>query len=341
MPILATQENIDELRKMENNHVCAVCGAFLKIERLTGSRDYYLKCSQFEKHEGIKRIVYNAGDINFLRLLKGEPQIMETTALQKLDEKAMLERVNKAKWPADLKPEDKQIIVKVATEYGLDPLFGELMVYQGRPYVTIDARRRKAQETHLLDGVSSRPATAEERTARQVPEGDYLFYCEVWVKGASHPFIGWGQVRKSETKGNEHLPIVKDPMFMAEKRSEAQALRRAFHIPLPSAEEIIEGEFIDVTPPKSGPDKKKPAAAIKNGYDASGNGDRLTQAQINKIWTTANLQGWKASEVNDYVLVKFEVKSVGNLSVAQADKLIKAIEAGEGLTADEVASIKR
>ena len=45
--------------------------------------------------------------------------------------------------------------------------------------------------------------------------------------------MGWGRVRVAETKGSEHLPIVKDPDRQAEKRAEAMALRKAFSMPVP------------------------------------------------------------------------------------------------------------
>jgi len=260
---------------------------------------------------------------------------MESTALQKMDERTMLSRVNQAKWPKELSTTDRQLIAKVSIEYGLDPLFGELMVYQGRPYVTIDARRRKAQETCNLDGINSRPATVAEKKSRQTPDNDYLFFCEVWVKGASHAFTGWGHVREKETKGSDYLPIVNDPMFMAEKRAEAQALRRAFHIPLPSAEEIIEGVFTEVTdkPPAGAvsKDKDKPAQKGKESPTT----DQPTQAQINKLWTAAKDIGWTQDEVHDFVARKWGVKSVKDLTVSQMSTLIQRVEAGEGLTDEE------
>jgi len=125
----------------------------------------------------------------------------------------------------------------------------ELMIYQGHPYPTINARYRKAQETGKFDGINTRPATAEERKARHCQEFDILYCAEVWVKGSSHPFIGWGRVRAAERKGSEHLPIVKDPDRQAEKRAEAMGLRKAFSMPVPfqSWEEFEEQRAEEVT----------------------------------------------------------------------------------------------
>ena len=172
---------------------------------------------------------------------------METTALMKMDEKAMIERISMAKFPQDLTVPEKKMLAQVAISYGFDPLMGEVMVYQGRPFVSIDGRYRMAQETNKLDGVESRPATKEEKETWQIPEGDYFFRAEVRVKGASNPFVGWGRVRKQETTGGKGFkPVETNPQRMAEKRAEVQALRKAFHIPLPSAEDIVSDEYVKV-----------------------------------------------------------------------------------------------
>jgi len=185
---------------------------------------------------------------------------MESTALTSMKPEQMLARIDQARFPQDLTLADKKTLAKVAIDYGLDPLMGELMIYQGRPYVTIDGRRRKAQETDLFDGIQTRPATKEERTAWGIPDGDHFFHADVFKKECSHSFEGWGRVTKEQIERAEkgarshgkdpwYLPLVQDPQGMAEKRAEAKGLRKAFSIPLPSAEDIgsengaIEGQY--------------------------------------------------------------------------------------------------
>lgn len=139
-------------------------------------------------------------------------------------------------------------LAEVAVQYQLDPLMGELMIYQSRLYITLQGRLRKAQETEKLDGIDTRPGTKDEKVDRGLDPSDFLFRAEVWLKGATHPFIGWGTVKQAEinrrkaeaerNNSNPHfLPIVNDPAGMAEKRAQAKALKLAFHIPLPSAED--------------------------------------------------------------------------------------------------------
>lgn len=198
-----------------------------------GYDQYILKCAENFDHGVLTDYKkpskeYEEGNKIFRRL-----QGVDTKALMKMDQTAMLDRISQAKFPTDLTPADKKLLATVSIGYGLDPLMQELMIYQGHPYPTINARYRKAQETGNFDGISTRPATDEERKARHCQEFDILYCAEVRVKGASHPFIGWGRVRAAERKGSEHLPIVKDPDRQAEKRAEAMGLRKAFSMPVP------------------------------------------------------------------------------------------------------------
>jgi hypothetical protein len=169
---------------------------------------------------------------------------MESKALMTMDQTTMMSRINAAKFPQALTEPDKRLLALVAITYGFDPLMGEITIYQGKPYVSIDGRYRKAQETGLFMGMSTRPATKSEKTEWEIPEGDFFFHAEaeVYNKEAKRTakFVGWGRIRTDEMKinnpGDKYKPIVTNPQRMAEKRAEAQALRKAFHINLPSIE---------------------------------------------------------------------------------------------------------
>jgi hypothetical protein len=210
---------------------------------------------------------------------------MDSISLEKMTETQMMARVNSARFPQELTAPDKKLLAMVAITYGFDPLMGEITIYQGRPYVSIDGRYRKAQETGNLCGVKTRPATEQERKDWQIPEGDYFYHAEVYVKGGGFNFFeGWGRVKGLETKPGSsrqgdttstYKPIQSNPQRMAEKRAEAFALRKAFHINLPSKEdigspdeevdtvtgEIVEGHLADP------PDTTKAKRDITNLYD--------------------------------------------------------------------------
>ena len=232
---------LEDMKCLEKTHLCAECQAVLTIA-WGGSFgiDYYvLRCGKNINHSGITR-----HDKKYEERMREVS--MDSKALEKLPEDKMLARVNMARFPQDLTPEDKNILVQVAITYGFAPLMKEISIYQGSPYVSIDGRYRKAQETGELDGVETRPASKQEREDWGVPDEDYFFRAEVRRKNATYPFVGWGRVFKSETTPGSRRqgdttstfkPIQSNPPRMAEKRAEAQGLRKGFHIPLPSFEE--------------------------------------------------------------------------------------------------------
>ena len=253
MPIYEDQISHKEMEKLASDgHTCGQCGSRLSVcwGGSFGINGYILRCGADISHNTITR--HDKEYEEKIRQIK-EARGMDTKALMKMDKTTMLARVGQAKFPKDLTPAEHQMMADVCISYGLDPVMQELMIYQGNPYPTINARYRKAQETNKFDGINTRPATAEERKARNCKEGDYLYCAEVWVKGCSHPFVGWGKVRAAETKGSEYLPIVKDPDRQAEKRAEAMALRKGFSMPVPflSWEEFEELQAEKATVDKS------------------------------------------------------------------------------------------
>ncbi|KKN15552.1 hypothetical protein LCGC14_0984970 [marine sediment metagenome] len=250
---------------------------------------------------------------------------MDGIALRNMDTQGMLARIEQAKFPQQLNPQEKAMLAEVAISYGLDPLMKEITIYQGQPFVSIDGRYRKAQESKQLGGVETRPANREEREAWEIPDGDYFMRAEVWRNDASRPFIGWGRVKPEETKPGSSKPgdttstfrpIQTNPQRMAEKRAEAQALRKAFHLPLPSIEgettdPFIEGEFTvapaeigvgdppnDTIDQEEGPDATSEQPAASQGAtrgDTSGEKDMrdLISKKVEVLKATGHtLPGW-------------------------------------------------
>ena len=191
---------------------------------------------------------------------------MESKALMVMDKRTMMERIEAARFPQALTEPEKKLLAMVAISYGFDPLMGEITIYQGKPYVSIDGRYRKAQETGLLNGVHTRPATKQEREEWQIPDGDFFILATVEVKGGGK-FEGWGRVRKAEMVGGKgYKPVETNPQNQASVRAEHRALRKAFHIPLPSFEERGTGQDdtdIPLVNPETGeiiPEGEKPKA---------------------------------------------------------------------------------
>jgi hypothetical protein len=115
-------------------------------------------------------------------------------------------------------------LTTLGNHLGVRAELGEIMLYQGKPYITIDGRIRIAHRSGLLNGIDPGPASSMERTRYIVKDGEHLWKCYVFKKGALKPFIGWGHVRLGDRN-----PVSKThPQEMAKKRAKYDALRLAF-----------------------------------------------------------------------------------------------------------------
>lgn len=319
-PIYETEMTLEAMKKRAKTHRCGECDSPLDVAwgGSIGYEGYILRCGQSVEHNIMTDYKkpskeYEEGNKLFRRL-----HGMDTKALMKMDKNTMLARVGQAKFPKDLTVTEKQMMVEVSISYGLDPLMQELMIYQGNPYVTINARYRKAQETGKFDGIDTRPATEPERKARHAKDGDYLYRCEVFRTDASHPFVGWGRVLAKETHGSEYLPVVKDPDRQSEKRAEAMALRKAFSMPLPGWEEaemtlantnarvidkgtgeIIEGEVTVIEPEPEPEPIAEPPPTVE--FDAD--------------WLNESLSAlkWNEATVKSYIKNIYKVATEGTI----------------------------
>ena len=341
-----TKDNQAEARQLVKTHQCSECCRPLKISRLSGTREFIVMCSLFPHHQGYTRIARDSSLVEMTNLLKGKGIQMDSNALVALGPTGMTKRVEQVNWPSTVTSAAKKMIAEISLTYGLDPLFDEIMPYQGRPYVTISARRRKAQETGELDGIETRPATQQERLDRGTDDGDYCAFATVWKKGSSHPFTAFGKVTSTEIerakkqaanhgRQTDTLPLVKDPLGMAEKRAEALALKRAFYIPLPSAEDISpydESSVIDST-----------AAVVVDAPDESGPQQSTeesefipaTNEQFQALYASAKEIGWKKDEVISKAKARYQVNSLRELSSDQVQDLTKIVSAGGELPGPE------
>lgn len=117
---------------------------------------------------------------------------------------------------------------------GLRPELGEAMIYQGRIYVTMLGRIRNAHALGLFDGMQARPAGELARRQAGYEDDDVVWICDVWRRGSSRPFRGWGKVTKVELQAaragdkTRYTPVARHPVEMARKRAEYDALRLAF-----------------------------------------------------------------------------------------------------------------
>lgn len=143
-----------------------------------------------------------------------------------------------------LSPEQRELALHIAKRYELDLLLKHLVMIEGRAYITRDGLLHVAHRSKQLDGiVTSEPA---------IVEGFWRATCEVYRKDMSHPFRYTG--RYPTSGGNQ-----KFAPEMAVKVGEVMALRRAFDVAAPTAEERWDLE----TPAEEPPPKRSLAERVE------------------------------------------------------------------------------
>jgi hypothetical protein len=163
-----------------------------------------------------------------------------------------------------MNPEQQSMfLIALGQRLGVRAELGELILFQGKPYISIDGRIRLAHETGLLVGMETRPATLLERRNYGCEDGDALWVCNVYRRGAGRAFIGWGHVSK-----NDRNPVTKShPREMAKKRAKYDALRTAF----PPAENIsmMHQQYIEEAEQsiRDGHTQNHAFAALSSGLD--------------------------------------------------------------------------
>jgi hypothetical protein len=165
----------------------------------------------------------------------------------------------------------RQSFAKTAVALGLHPLTGEIMVYKGKLFITIDGRRRLAMRAP--DFAAVQPDIVSDPTVRRSMgarwPGDILAKCVVYRKSTPMPTIQYGLVREAERypsdREREQLgitpskvqearaahdpdmimdactnpeakvrPVITQPAIMAMKRAEARCLNIIAQAPLPT-----------------------------------------------------------------------------------------------------------
>lgn len=145
------------------------------------------------------------------------------------DQATSLANVNQAKqlghFPGQQSPEQLALLAQVALAYRLDPLMGEIIPYQGKPYITIAGRRRLDNHAGNKASISFRILTPEEtdyyKSVGALADKDVACFCVLTSSG--NTVEGFGRILASETKGDAHLPQVSRTIEMSQKRAERRA----------------------------------------------------------------------------------------------------------------------
>ncbi len=258
-----------EAERLTKTHHCARCGhrALLVARAVPGRPELDVVCGGCNSDEHLTRSKSltqiwrenpDAVPVHTANKLEakygGKP--VESTALAKMDEKALVQRMEGAKWLNQMQPQDKRALAQLSLQYGLDPLMGELTIYEGKPYISVNGMVRVAHENPLFEGLEDRPMTQEEKQAYGITQ-KIGWIAKVYRKGWRVPVVGTGAADPDRPFRNN--PVERDrPQWMARSRAIRQALRLAFPAAVPfkmaAAEErgvIVDtttGEIIDASP---------------------------------------------------------------------------------------------
>lgn len=125
-----------------------------------------------------------------------------------------------------LKPEEQTLfLMAFGQKIGVRAELGEVMIYQGKPYITLPGRIRIAHASGLLAGMTPRPASEMEIRRFGASDDEVVWVCDVWRAGIPRPFRGWGVASRTKDRN----PVAKQfPREMAKKRAKYDALALAF-----------------------------------------------------------------------------------------------------------------
>ncbi len=132
-----------------------------------------------------------------------------------------------------LAPEQRDLALNIAAKYELDPFLRHLVIIDGKPFITRDALLYIAHRSGVFDGIGC--------TTPEIVGDEWRCTATVWRKDWSHAVEYGGRypVKGANTKFGPEMAI---------KVAESMALRRAFNVAAPVAEERWDLE-VPVDPP--------------------------------------------------------------------------------------------
>lgn len=237
----------DYLKRLSQYNVCSEHHTPLVVAWHGGEKSWVLRCGEDHYPDAI------TGQPSLTGLYKqGEelPSYIEDNIKQSIRRKAMTQG-NKStsikNWlvpTADLgtgellPPVIIQALVDYAHRYGLDPERAHVVIMYGKPYITLDGYLYHANRSGIIYNLESRPMSTEEAANYKIKWTDYAWIAELRFLATGQLFTGLGivtydEMTETSKKNPDQLrsPVVaKHPWQLAQKRSEWQALRRAFPI---------------------------------------------------------------------------------------------------------------
>ena len=209
-----------------------------------------------------------------------------------------------------ISPTTLRNLEELTSEYSLSIASGDLLLLDGRWYITHTGLLRLARRSRCA-GISVRPVAAFSAPSSQ----RWAFEATVYKSRKCRGFVGYGDANPSNVSARVHGA----EMRMAETRAVNRALRKAYGIGICSVEEI--GSFSERT--KSSPDLRKrsrqPADGNGNAHSSPTVRDRLCQV-IRQHQLDPTLVKWYAIDFCDVKALRDATREqVENFVVHLAD----------------------
>lgn len=136
------------------------------------------------------------------------------------------------------KPHELELIYDIAENLGLDPMLGDLVPLQGRPYITVAGLYKIANRDNLLAGVDTSEAEYTDPDGR----GErWIVKVVMYKAGVDRPFVVVAD--QLEYQNPQSGTWTKSPRRMTTKCGEALDLRMMLNIGIPSVEEMGYDEY--------------------------------------------------------------------------------------------------
>ncbi len=232
-----------------NNSVCGECGGRLTMPWVHDIQGHALRCVNNPDHETY--ISKNRGATKMLAGPNGQKIEVDVLTQKPVNagaeivliesESSALAVVKRQKSLA-MFPDSKDIteaqmaaLAHVAYHYQMDIIMGEIMPYQGKPFITIKGRRRHDKREGHRMGITFRMPRPDELeywlSVQAMAQGDVI-QIAIGTEPDGTATEAHGRVLMSEQPttqaGKENLPIAIRKIEMAQKRAESRVREMVF-----------------------------------------------------------------------------------------------------------------
>ncbi len=247
-------------RKLESSHQCADCGPrYALVTRWNGqARSLEVLCGNCHQGERFTRRLSVTAQwradpesvpVHVANRLQDKfgGESMSERALTTITKDEMASRIAGARWMHQLTPEQQVTLAEIAVRYGYDPIMGEVTVYEGKIYVTLDGALRDAKRVPHFEGLQTTPLTQQEREARGIRQ-PIAYRCELYRADWRVAAVGIGVADPANPMRNN--PVERSqPHALAEARAIRRAVRLAREAPSGLVRDDVDVETGEILPP--------------------------------------------------------------------------------------------